>query len=60
MISGRHFVTFDASVSGERLDRALAALGLDMRRAISAAMIAKPATISRPITITSTFSHRGA
>ena len=25
MISGRHFVTFDASASGERLDRALAA-----------------------------------
>src|SRR5262249_7931358 len=39
---------------------ALAALGLDMRRAISDAMTMKPATISRPITITSTFSHIGA
>jgi hypothetical protein len=31
-----------------------------MRRAISAAMTTKPATISRPITITSTFNHSGA
>jgi len=34
--------------------------GLDMRRAISAATTTKPATISRPITITSTFSQSGA
>jgi hypothetical protein len=31
-----------------------------MRRAISAAITTKPATISRPIAITSTFSHSGA
>ena len=37
-----------------------AALGVDMRRAISAAMTMKPATISRPITMTSTFSQSGA
>jgi hypothetical protein len=36
------------------------ALGVDMRRAISAAMTTKPATISRPITMTSTFSQSGA
>jgi len=36
------------------------ALGVDMRRAISAAMTTKPATISRPITMTSTFNQSGA
>ena len=35
-------------------------LGVDMRRAISAAMTTKPATISRPITTTSTFNQSGA
>ena len=33
---------------------------LDMRRAISAATTMKPTTISRPITMTRTFSHSGA
>ena len=37
-----------------------AALGVDMRRAISAATTTKPTTISRPITMTSTFSQSGA
>ena len=36
-----------------------AALGVDMRRAISAATTMKPITISTPITITSTFSQSG-
>ena len=31
-----------------------------MRRAISAATTMKPTTISRPITMTRTFSHSGA
>ena len=39
---------------------AAGAEALDMRRAISAAITTKPATISRPITITSTFSQSGA
>ncbi len=34
--------------------------GLDMRRPISTAITTKPATISRPITITSTFNKSGA
>ena len=33
---------------------------LDMRRAISAATTTKPATISRPMTMTSTLSQSGA
>ena len=37
-----------------------AALGVEMRRPISATMTTRPATISRPIDITSTFSQIGA
>ena len=36
------------------------ALGVEMRRAISATATTKPTTISRPIPITSTFSQSGA